>query len=176
MVKAISSKENPTVKQVAKLVSSRGQRKKENIFVCEGFVLLEEALRSGLAVQQVFCLEDRLEKLPAGLTCDVFAVTPGVLQRISDVEEAKKYWELTEEERDPSPILGSLEMFSKDAGCMYCNHCLPCPAKIDIAAVNKYLDLVELDKRPADSVKQHYLTLENGQKIATSDAFSDFLD
>ncbi len=87
MVKVLCSKENPTVKQVAKLVASRSQRKKENLFVCEGFVLLEEALRSGLAVQQVFCLEDRLEKLPAGLSCDVFAVTPAVLQRISDVEQ-----------------------------------------------------------------------------------------
>jgi predicted aldo/keto reductase-like oxidoreductase len=42
---------------------------------------------------------------------------------------------------------------------MYCNHCLPCPARIDIAAVNKYLDLVELDKTPADSVRQHYISL-----------------
>jgi predicted aldo/keto reductase-like oxidoreductase len=25
--------------------------------------------------------------------------------------------------------------------------------------VNKYLDLVELDKKPADSVKQHYISL-----------------
>lgn len=87
MVKVLCSKENPTVKQVAKLVASRGQRKKENLFVCEGFVLLEEALRSGLNPEQVFCLEDRLDKLPAGLACDVFAVTPAVLQRISDVEQ-----------------------------------------------------------------------------------------
>ena len=47
---------------------------------------------------------------------------------------------------------------------MYCNHCLPCPAKIDIASVNKYLDLVELDKRPADSVRQHYNSLGNTAK------------
>ena len=87
MVKTISSKDNPTIKQVAKLVSSRSQRKKENSFVCEGFVLLEEALRSGLNLQQVFCLEDRLEKLPRDLACDVFAVPPAVLQRISDVEQ-----------------------------------------------------------------------------------------
>lgn len=26
--------------------------------------------------------------------------------------------------------------------CMYCNHCLPCPSGIDIAAVTKYFDLV----------------------------------
>ena len=44
---------------------------------------------------------------------------------------------------------------------MYCNHCLPCPSKIDIASVNKYLDLVELDGKPADSVKQHYFVLGN---------------
>lgn len=87
MVKTITSRENPTIKQVAKLVASRAQRKKENLFVCEGFVLLEEALRSGLAIQQVFCLEDRLERLPQGLSCDVFAVPAGVLQRISDVEQ-----------------------------------------------------------------------------------------
>ncbi|MBP3293708.1 MAG: 4Fe-4S dicluster domain-containing protein, partial [Clostridia bacterium] len=48
-----------------------------------------------------------------------------------------------------------------NGNCMYCNHCLPCPAKIDIAAVGKYLDLVELDGRPADSVRQHYGALEH---------------
>ncbi len=87
MVRTITSRDNPAVKQVAKLISSRSQRKKEHLFVCEGFVLLEEALRSGLALRQVFCLEDRLERLPRGLSCEVFAVTPAVLQRISDVEQ-----------------------------------------------------------------------------------------
>lgn len=87
MVKAITSRDNPTIKQVVKLVSSRSQRKKENIFVCEGFVLLEEALRSGLDLQQVFCLEDRLDRLPKELACEVFSVSAAVLQRISDVEQ-----------------------------------------------------------------------------------------
>ncbi|MBR6766941.1 MAG: aldo/keto reductase [Clostridia bacterium] len=118
-----------------------------------GTLLSKERSPLGVALTEAQCISYALSR-PA-----VAAVMVG-MQRISDVEEAKKYWELTEEERDPSPILGSLEMFSKDAGCMYCNHCLPCPAKIDIAAVNKYLDLVELDKRPADSVKQHYLSLD----------------
>ena len=77
------------------------------------------------------------------------------------VHNAMEYWNLTEAERDHSEILGSLGMFQADGRCMYCNHCLPCPARIDIAAVNKYLDLVELDGRPADSVKQHYTALEN---------------
>ena len=87
MVKTITSRDNPAIKQVAKLISSRSQRKKEQTFVCEGFVLLQEALRSGLALRQVFCLDDRLDRLPAGLSCDVFAVPLSVLQRISDVEQ-----------------------------------------------------------------------------------------
>jgi predicted aldo/keto reductase-like oxidoreductase len=29
--------------------------------------------------------------------------------------------------------------------CVYCSHCQPCPAEIDIAAVNKYLDVALLD-------------------------------
>lgn len=87
MVKSITSRDNPAIKQVAKLISSRSQRKKEQLFVCEGFVLLEEALRSGLVLRQVFCLDDRLDRLPAGLSCDVFAVPLSVLQRISDVEQ-----------------------------------------------------------------------------------------
>jgi len=90
----------------------------------------------------------------------VAAVMVG-MQRISDVESAAAYENLSDAERDHSEALASLGMFQAGGRCMYCNHCLPCPARIDIAAVNKYLDLVLLDGRPADSVKQHYLSLDN---------------
>jgi len=44
--------------------------------------------------------------------------------------------------------------------CVYCSHCLPCPAGIDIAAVTKYLDIALMD---ADAVGkgagQHYREL-----------------
>lgn len=107
MVRTITSRDNPAIKQVAKLVSSRAQRKKENIFVCEGFVLLEEALRSGLALRQVFCLEDRLDRLPKALSCDVFAVSPAVLQRISDVEQPQGVVFTCEIPACPAHISGS---------------------------------------------------------------------
>lgn len=87
MVRAITSKDNPGIRQTAKLAASRAQRKKEQSFVCEGFVLLEEALRSGLTVLQVYCREDRLERLPRELSCPVFAVTAQLLRHISDVEQ-----------------------------------------------------------------------------------------
>lgn len=119
-----------------------------------GTLLSSERSPLGTALTEAQCLGYALSR-PA-----VAAVMVG-MQRISDVENAVKYLSLPEEERDPSEILASLGMFRADGRCMYCNHCLPCPAKIDIASVGKYLDLVELDGRPADSVRQHYASLDH---------------
>jgi len=89
----------------------------------------------------------------------VAAVMVG-MQKPCEVKSAVEYYKLSDEERDHSRVLGSLGMFNASGRCMYCNHCLPCPSMIDIASVNKYLDLVELDGRPAQSVKAHYFALE----------------
>ncbi len=44
--------------------------------------------------------------------------------------------------------------------CVYCNHCLPCPAEIDIAAVTKYLDIALMDEDAVNKgVGQHYREL-----------------
>lgn len=117
-----------------------------------GTLLSSERSPLGVALTEAQCIHYALTR-PA-----VAAVMVG-MQRLNDVENALNYWELPEAERDHSEILGSLGMFNAEGNCMYCNHCHPCPAGIDIAAVNKYLDLVELDKKPADSVKQHYISL-----------------
>ena len=119
-----------------------------------GTLLSEERSPLGVALTEAQCISYALSR-PA-----VSAVMIG-MQRLSDVEHASEYWLLTEEERDHTKVLGNLKMFSADGRCMYCNHCLPCPSRIDIASVNKYLDLVELDKKPADTVREHYLALEN---------------
>lgn len=119
-----------------------------------GTLLTAERSPLGVAMTEAQCISYALSR-PA-----VAAVMVG-MQRISDVESAAAYYSLSEEERDHTPVLASLGMFHAGGRCMYCNHCLPCPARIDIAAVGKYLDLVELDGRPADSVKQHYTALEN---------------
>ena len=41
--------------------------------------------------------------------------------------------------------------------CVYCNHCEPCPAGIDIGAVNKFCDLARIGDEMA---REHYLVLE----------------
>ncbi len=119
-----------------------------------GTLLSRERSPLGIALTEGQCLHYALTR-PA-----VAAVMVG-MQRACEVEKAVQYYALNDEQRDSGKILGTLDMFHSEGRCMYCNHCLPCPAQIDIAAVNKYLDLVELDGQPSDSVRQHYLTLSH---------------
>lgn len=80
-------------------------------------------------------------------------------QSRAEVEEAVKYLELSAEERDYAKAIGSFKNNFKGS-CVYCNHCLPCPVNIDIAAVHKYLDIAKLDENSIPpSIKQHYQSL-----------------
>ena len=81
------------------------------------------------------------------------------MQTADEVRAAAGYFDLTDGEKDYASALAAMPRFGAGGRCMYCNHCLPCPTNIDIAAVNKYIDLVELDQAPAASVKGHYLAL-----------------
>lgn len=117
-----------------------------------GTLLSAERSPLGVAMTTAQCIHYALTR-PA-----VAAVMVG-MQTVEEVAVAAAYYDLSEEDRDHSAVLGGLGMFNASGLCMYCNHCLPCPAAIDIAAVNKYLDLVELDRHPADSVRAHYNAL-----------------
>ena len=66
------------------------------------------------------------------------------------------------QERDYAGVLMNAPRFSLTGRCMYCNHCLPCPKHIDVAQVNKYLDLAFAQKdNVPESVREHYLTLDH---------------
>jgi len=80
-------------------------------------------------------------------------------QSAEQVEEAVGYLNTTEEERDYMGIISGYqgELSGK---CVYCNHCQPCPVNIDIAMVNKYLDIALLDTdHIPPSIIQHYRSL-----------------
>ena len=77
-----------------------------------------------------------------------------------EVEQALAYATADAQARDYAPVLANAPMFSLKGKCMYCNHCLPCPSHIDIAAVNKYLDLALLSGKATDTVAAHYAALE----------------
>ena len=84
----------------------------------------------------------------------VLAVVPGV-RGLIDLTELLRYPQSSAEERDYS-VIGQFTPQSAAGNCVYCNHCQPCPAGIDIGIVNKYYDLALAgDKMAAD----HYSKL-----------------
>lgn len=117
-----------------------------------GTLLSQERSPLGAPMTVAQCLNYALTR-PAVASVLVGMSTP------EEVKKAAAYHSLTDAARDYAPALAAMPKYNNDGRCMYCNHCLPCPAGIDIAAVNKYMDLVALDGQPAASVRAHYLAL-----------------
>ncbi len=131
----------------------RCQRDGVGISVMKAFSggqLLDERPTSplGKALTQYQCLQYALDK-PGVLT-----VIPGVRDR-KDLEYLLGFLDAPEEERDYS-VIGSLTNES-EGKCVYCNHCHPCPAGLDIALINKYYDLAKAGDAMAEG---HYRKLE----------------
>lgn len=79
----------------------------------------------------------------------------------AEVLDTLNYLKASDAERDYSHIYGTLRNDFK-GNCVYCSHCQPCPVGIDIAAVNKYLDIARLDtERIPPSIKSHYASLSH---------------
>lgn len=98
--------------------------------------------------------------------CIHYALTrPGVVSALvgyetpEHVEEAMAYVTMSEEQKDYTEACSVMQQ-SFEGNCVYCNHCLPCPVEIDIAAVNKYLDIALLDENKVpQSIADHYANL-----------------
>lgn len=78
-----------------------------------------------------------------------------------EIADVLRYFSMSDSERDYSSILNTLRSDFR-GNCVYCSHCQPCPSGIDIAAVNKYLDIARLnaDHIPP-SILSHYTALSN---------------
>jgi len=82
-------------------------------------------------------------------------------QTPAEVLDAVRYFKLDDSQRDYAEVLGAMRNDFK-GNCVYCSHCQPCPAGIDIAAVNKYLDIARLDTANVPpSIRSHYLSLSH---------------
>lgn len=119
-----------------------------------GMLLNRENPALGVPLTPVQCIHYALDR-PAVASVLVGARTP------AEVAAAAAYETASSEEKDYSVLLGGLSKYSLKGKCMYCNHCLPCPSKIDIAMVNKYLDLATAGGTVPDSVRMHYKSLEH---------------
>lgn len=90
----------------------------------------------------------------------VASVMVGVSNR-SQVFAATAYVTASSKEKDYSEVLANAPRSSFSGHCMYCGHCAPCSKKIDIASVNKYLDLALIQEDVPETLKNHYDLLEH---------------
>ena len=97
----------------------------------------------------------------------VAGVLPGC-QTAAEMLDTLRYFDVSEAEKDYTEILHSGR--GDFAGqCVYCGHCQPCPAGIDIAAANKYLDIARLDRANVPpSIRSHYNALPRGGADCTA--------
>lgn len=103
------------------------------------------------ALTEYQCIQYALDK-PGVLT-----VLPGI-RGMEDLQRILGFVNALPEEKDYS-ILGTFTPHDAEGVCVYCNHCQPCPAGLDVGLVNKYYDLALAGDELA---KGHYDKLEIG--------------
>ena len=125
----------------------------------------------GISVMKPFCggqlLDKKQSPFKTALTktqCIAYALDkPGVITVLpgygseQELREVLSYFETSPEARDYSAV-STFAPENTLGKCVYCKHCHPCPAGLDIALINKYYDLAKLGDGLA---KEHYLTLEH---------------
>jgi predicted aldo/keto reductase-like oxidoreductase len=139
--------------------------------------LYETCQRLGVGITVMKCfgggdlLDAKLSPAGAALTvnqCIHYALTrPGVavvLAGAHSIEQLKTslaYEEASEEEKDYAEAFASFPKISWTGHCMYCSHCAPCPQKIDVAYVTKFLNLTVAQGEIPETVREHYKALEH---------------
>ena len=103
----------------------------------------------GAALTQYQCIRYALDK-PGVLT-----VLPGA-KSVEEIDTLMRYYDQSEEALDYS-IIGSFAPPEANGKCVYCNHCAPCPAGLDVGTINKFYDLV---KAGDEMAREHYAALE----------------
>lgn len=103
----------------------------------------------GNALTEYQCIQYALDK-PGVLT-----VLPGI-RSCEDLRRILGFLNAAAEEKDYS-VLGSFAPQDAAGKCVYCNHCQPCPAGLDVGLINKYYDLAKAGDQLARS---HYDKLE----------------
>jgi predicted aldo/keto reductase-like oxidoreductase len=117
-----------------------------------GKLLTKEHTPFAQPLTVVQCLEYALSK-PA-----VASVLAGY-KSPEEIAHAMRYFEASDEEKDYASVIASYPG-GFEGSCVYCSHCLPCPSGIDIASVNKYLDIALLNENDIPpSIRSHYLSL-----------------
>ena len=98
-----------------------------------GQLLDEKTSPFGIAMTEYQCIRYALDR-PG-----VLSVVPGI-RNLEDLNALLGFADAAGTETDYS-IIGQFTPTAAEGNCVYCNHCQPCPAGIDVGLVNKYYDL-----------------------------------
>lgn len=119
-----------------------------------GILLNAELSPFGRAMTDYQCIDYALDR-PAVVSTMIGMKT------VEEVRRAAAYQEAGAEDADYTKILRLSPSYAEMGACVYCNHCLPCPASLDIAQIHKYLDLVPQDGVVPPTLRAHYESLEH---------------
>ena len=112
-----------------------------------GKLLDEKTSPFGVKMTRYQCIQYALDR-PG-----VLAVVPGV-RNLEDLNALLGFVNAPDSEKDYS-VMGQFSPAAAQGNCVYCNHCQPCPAGIDVGLVNKYYDLALAgDKMAADHYRK----------------------
>lgn len=118
-----------------------------------GDLLNAELSPAGAALTPAQCIHYCLTR-PAVATVLCGAHTTGQLRECIAYETA------SDAERDYASTFASFPKISWSGHCMYCSHCAPCPMKISVADVTKFLNLAVSSGAVPETVREHYKVLE----------------
>jgi len=119
-----------------------------------GDLLDAELSPAGAALTVDQCIHYALTR-PAVATVLCGAHTPEQLARSAAYEEA------SDAERDYAAAFAAFPKIRWEGHCMYCSHCAPCPQRIDVASVTKFLNLTIAQNGVPETVREHYAVLEH---------------
>lgn len=118
-----------------------------------GDLLNAELSPAGAALTPAQCIHYCLTR-PAVATVLCGSHTTGQLRECIAYETA------SDAERDYASAFASFPKISWSGHCMYCSHCAPCPMKISVADVTKFLNLAVSSGAVPETVREHYKVLE----------------
>lgn len=81
-------------------------------------------------------------------------------QTQQEVASALAYETADAQARDYADVLGESRQFAQTRQCVYCNHCHPCPQRIDVAQVNRCLDLARGGEAQLATASAQYEALD----------------
>jgi predicted aldo/keto reductase-like oxidoreductase len=100
-----------------------------------GDILDEKLSPAGAALTPAQCISYALSRPAVATVCSG-------ARNMEQLEESIAYVNAGAEERDYAEAFAAFPRVSWTGHCMYCTHCHPCPAEINIADVTKFMNLV----------------------------------